>query len=395
MTLSEGDNLEAFASFDTAMTTGKDLFSGARQQHSQIVAAERCFRRALALSPQNAEAMAYIGRTLEDQGRLTEAKDWYDRALIIDPACLLARERLAQAVQILGLDLPQERRKMLSRFPETIVEFADLEAAMKRYCLSPTDRPQLSVSKITRMVTFGSCFAANLANALNHDGIETHNLGMGEIFNSTYSNLELIEWLFGIRASAAETILQNFGDGRDEIAKWVKEADVIIYTLGVAPCYFEVATGSFILPGRIEGVRGAISGKYIFRTTSVDENYLNLCKLTSIIREYNPNCKFVFSLSPVPLAATLEKRSIMEADCLSKATLRLAVEQLIRDTQDCLYWPAFEMVRWLGAYIPRMYGEEDESPFHVSERVVRTIIRLFLQTYGTTEPHSIGSATAS
>jgi hypothetical protein len=44
----------------------------------------------------------------------------------------------------------------------------------------------------------------------------------------------------------------------------------------------------------------------------------------------------------------------MEADCLSKATLRVAVDQLVTSTPYCLYWPAFEIVRWLGSYIPNM-----------------------------------------
>jgi hypothetical protein len=66
--------------------------------------------------------------------------------------------------------------------------------------------------------------------------------------------------------------------------------------------------------------------------TTVDEN-LN-----------NPDCKFVFSLSPVPLTSTLEPRAVMEADCLSKATLRVAVDQLVTSTPGCLYWPAFEIV---------------------------------------------------
>jgi hypothetical protein len=45
----------------------------------------------------------------------------------------------------------------------------------------------------------------------------------------------------------------------------------------------------------MDGVRGAIRGRYVFRTTSVEENHRNLVALVKLI---------VFSLSPVPLAAT-------------------------------------------------------------------------------------------
>ena len=84
----------------------------------------------------------------------------------------------------------------------------------------------------------------------------------------------------------------------------------------------------------------------------------------------------------------------MEADCLSKATLRVAVEQLLQNVDDCIYWPSFEIVRWLGTYIPGMYGDEDGSTRHVSERVVRTIIRSFLQTYGEETLFQVADATA-
>src|SRR5262249_37853674 len=134
-------------------------------------------------------------------------------------------------------------------------------------------------------------------------------------------------------------------------------------------------------PGRGEGVRGLRSGKYVFRTTTVAENLDNLRAIVALVRDVNPGCRFVFSLSPVPLTATLEARSAMEADCLSKSILRVAVELLVAETAGCVYWPAFEIVRWLGAYLPNMYGDEDGTTHHVSERVVRTIMRLFLETY--------------
>jgi hypothetical protein len=103
--------------------------------------------------------------------------------------------------------------------------------------------------------------------------------------------------------------------------------------------------------------------------------------MVAVDREANPNCKFVFSLPPVPLTSTLESRSAMEAACLSKAVLRGAIEQLLASMQGCIYWPSFEIVRWMGAYVPGKYGEEDGTTHHVSERVIRTIMRSILQTY--------------
>lgn len=386
----KSQEIAAISSLEAAMAAGKELLFNNQQRISRIAVAEQYFRRALELAPQSTDAMAHLAWALESQGRMTETKDWYERALAIDPTSEVARERYPMARRALGLHLDRDSGRF-TRFPESIAELSDLETAARRYCLSHVKRGQFVITATTRVVTLGSCFAANLAHALNAESIDARNLNISEFFNSTYSNLELIEWLLGHAPSASETHLQHFGDGVEETAKLLKQADLIVYTVGVAPCFFEAATGKFVMPERGEAVLGAVRGKYVFRMTSVDENYQNLYKIVSHVRDKNPNCKFVFTLSPVPLAATLESRSAMEADCLSKATLRVAVEQLVQNVPDCVYWPSFEIVRWLGTYVPGMYGEEDGSPRHVSERVVRLIVRAFLQVYGTS-PGSVETA---
>jgi hypothetical protein len=205
------------------------------------------------------------------------------------------------------------------------------------------------------------------------------NLMLGEFINSTYANLEMFEWALGHSFSVSEETLRKFS--KDDIGGLFTNADLCIYTLGVAPCFFDKTAGRFILPPKTEGVRGVLRGEYVFRMTTVEENYNKLAKIISLVRRVNQSCKFVFSLSPVPLTSTLEPRSAMEADCLSKAALRVAVEQIVAAMPGCIYWPSFEIVRWQGAYVSGMYGEEDGTTHHVSERVVRTIMRSFLNTY--------------
>jgi hypothetical protein len=73
--------------------------------------------------------------------------------------------------------------------------------------------------------------------------------------------------------------------------------------------------------------------------------------------------------------------SSIEADCLSKSTLRVAADQIVGTTPGCIYSPSFEIVRWLGAYIPGMYGAEDGTPHHVSESIVQMIMGLFSKFY--------------
>jgi hypothetical protein len=375
---------DAGADYAAEMTAGKALLFGSGHTVSTIVAAEHCFRRALRLAPGNVEALTYVAYSIDNQGRWTEAKALYERALAIDPSFALARERLAIAREELNIVDDAEpaltsRRPPFTRFPETLAALAELDRAIRDHIISHVPREALSLARQTRVVTLGSCFAANLGHALTAEGLAATNLTVGEIVNSTFANREFFAWALGITESVSAEMAGRFG--RDEVGALLRNADLIIYTLGVAPCFFDAASGAFVLPGRGDGLRGLRSGKYVFRTTTVDENLDNLRAIVALVRDVNPDCRFVFSLSPVPLTATLEPRSAMEADCLSKSILRVAVELLVSETEGCVYWPAFEIVRWLGAYLPNMYGEEDGTTHHVSERVVRTIMRLFLETY--------------
>jgi len=374
----------AQSSYTAQMKAGEYFLFNSGHAVSLIVASEKCFRRALEQAPESVEALTYLGWSLDSQGRWTEAKEIYERVLKLDPDYEVAKDRYAAAREELnivddGVTSPSNKRPKFSRFPKTLAALSDLDRAIEDFVISHVPEKELSLTKRTRIVTIGSCFAANLAHALNAEGISAQNLTVGEIINSTFANLEFFQWALGVSSTVNEEMLRKFG--REEVGTLLKEADVVIYTLGVAPCFFDKASGAFMLPKRTEGVRGVLSGKYVFRTTTVEENLNNLKTIVALVRRANPNCKFVFSLSPVPLTSTLEPRAAMEADCLSKATLRVAVDQLVTSTPDCLYWPAFEIVRWLGAYIPNMYGDEDGTAHHVSERVVQTIMGHFLRLY--------------
>jgi hypothetical protein len=380
----------AQSSYAAQMRAGRYLLFNCGHTVSVIVEAEKCFRRALVLAPRSVEALTHLAWSMDSQGRWTEAKKLYEDALARDPSYAVAQERYAVAREELNIveddaATAPSYHPRFTRFPETIAELTDLDRAIERYAISHVPRSALSIAKHSRIVTIGSCFAANVAHALNAEGVAAQNLTVGEIINSTFANLEFFRWALGFSTIINEEMLRRFG--RDEVGVLLRQADVIIYTLGVAPCFFDKTSGVFVLPPRTQGVRGVLGGKYTFRTTTVDENLVNLKGIVAAVRQVNPDCRFVFSLSPVPLASTLESRAAMEADCLSKATLRVAVDQLVADTPGCVYWPAFEIVRWLGTYVPGMYGEEDGTTHHVSERVIRTIMRHFLRLYMASYAH--------
>jgi hypothetical protein len=91
------------------------------------------------------------------------------------------------------------------------------------------------------------------------------------------------------------------------------------------------------------------------------------------------------------MGATTEFRSAVIADCLSKSTLRVACHEALQelDGERVVYWPSFEIVRWLGAHFGHdfepAFGVDDGNNRHVSTWLVDTIIDLFLETYSQPE----------
>src|SRR6185369_7470852 len=161
-----------------------------------------------------------------------------------------------------------------------------------------------------------------------------------------------------------------------------READTFIYTLGVAPGFFDRDTGRFHLSQPGASTRHLLRAKQ-FRTTTVAENVENIEYIAAAIAGLRPNAQIVFSVSPVPLFATFEYESAIVADCVSKSTLRVAIDTVMKKGLPNLhYWPAFEMIRWVGVYGGGVYGAEDGTSRHVSEHAIRSVMRAFVRRHG-------------
>ena len=134
-----------------------------------------------------------------------------------------------------------------------------------------------------------------------------------------------------------------------------------------------------------------------FRVSSVGENLRNLRAIVALIRAHVPAAVVVFTLSPVPLSATFRGVSCVTANAASKAILRVAVDELLREeglglhrapaaggaaapaaaggAQRLFYWPAYEMVK---EGFERPYLDDGR---HVRPEVVRQILELFGKYY--------------
>ena len=350
--------------------------------------AEKLARNAALKFPKLAYAHQCRGEALIQLGRISEAEAELRRALEVDPEQDGARA-LLQALRV-----PPKRAGRRARprsWPTRQAAFDDPRELIRRYLLR--DRPRAAfIAPGTVFATLGSCFADNLAHRLRAAGYSAFSERIGEEVNSTHANRYLIEWVENGPVDAQTAIMNEaFGAAsRERLKRAIQGCDVFVMTLGVAASFFD-DRGEFVFIPQDARTTAAALDHAAMRTTSVAENVENIgCIIDAVRRLAGPEVKVVLTVSPVPLAGTTEHDSAITADCLSKSTLRVACEEAVaaRRGEGVLYWPSFEIVRWLGAHFgpetPGPYGADDGNTRHVSEWLIDLIVALFVEFHAET-----------
>ena len=246
------------------------------------------------------------------------------------------------------------------------------------------------ITKSTKVVAFGSCFATNITAWLANRNYQVltdkqeskssaYVVRFGEGMVNTFVIRQQFEWAF--EGKKFEEALwhgydaEEFGydeDVRIETANLFNSADLFIITLGLSEIWYDEVTGGVFW-------RAVPSSKYDatrhkFRVSSVSENKENIHAIIDLIKTHRPNAKVIFTLSPIPLVATFRAQSCMTANSVSKAILRSALDEVIRERNDSdtvHYWPSYEIVMDLFDNVWR------EDRRHVKKEILDFIMTLF------------------
>jgi hypothetical protein len=99
-----------------------------------------------------------------------------------------------------------------------------------------------------------------------------------------------------------------------------------------------------------------------------------------LIQEHVPGARILFTVSPVPLAATFRPVSCLTANSVSKAILRAALDEFHRNhwdrvNRDLFYFPSYEVICHL---FPDSFDEDNRHP---KMAIVEFIMKLFEAAY--------------
>lgn len=339
------------------------------------VEGELAARKALELAPDHPEAHMRLGQFLIELDRGAEAIAHLEKAEAHYPIVRRDLDRLKGA----------KKAGKLARYPRSAAEFNDLETIIEKYLLPEHENVRPIISRSTKTFSMGSCFAVNLSNKLKSLGVDADHVNYPEELNNTFANRYFLEWLRDGAVNAQTTRLAEvYGDEyREGVKQRIIASKVLIYSLGVAPCFFDRESGEFVLTLGENIQASLLMKQFDFKTTTVQQNVDNLRAIIDLVREFNPDGHIVLTVSPVPLKATFERKSAITADCVSKSTLRVACDEVMRlGLERIIYWPSFEIVRWIGGHTGPVFGADDGSPFHPNDSLIRTVVATFLAVYG-------------
>lgn len=202
-----------------------------------------------------------------------------------------------------------------------------------------------------RLLFVGSCFASNIGQRAKDDNIQTIVNPYGTMYNP---------------ASILHTVEKAICDGT--IGK--EGIDIAIFTLGTNHVYILKETGEIV-----DNCQKRPQRLFQEQVLSIEDccGYLHTAMTT--LKQLNDKTRFVFTVSPIRYA----KYGFHESQ-LSKATLLLAIDRMIREEGDkgCVsYFPAYEIMN----DELRDYRFYQPDMLHPSEQAADYIYQRFMDTY--------------
>ena len=256
----------------------------------------------------------------------------------------------------------------------------------------------INIDHNSAILTLGSCFSTEIGTKLRKSLFNTCINPFGALYNPVsianainiieqkkiYSQQDLCKdgdglWhSFDHHSDFSTTVAE---DTIDLINSNIKKAydfislreSVLILTLGSSRGFMRLETGKIV----------ANCHKYPSKDFEIID--FQILEITEILQKaieklksINPEIKIIFTVSPVR-----HKAYGLHADKLSKATLLIAVESIISTTENCDYFPSYEILM----DDLRDYRFYDTDMIHPSDLAVEYIYRRFIEMFCTKEEH--------
>jgi hypothetical protein len=246
------------------------------------------------------------------------------------------------------------------------------------------------ISHSDAIVMMGSCFTETISVRLSAAGFNIDVNPFGAVYNplslslnihrlmdeKPYDENELFKdrdlfhsFAHHSRFSGTNLLetLEKINSHLQHSSTFLQKANVLIVTFGTAFAYRLRATGAIV-----SNCHKLPASLFIHERMSLDDIAAEWNSLIRRLKQSAPGIKILFTVSPLRYL-----KDGFHENQLSKATLLLAIEKLIRDNMDTYYFPAYEIVTDdLRDY--RFYADD---LIHPSEQAIDYIWEKFSEAY--------------
>lgn len=236
--------------------------------------------------------------------------------------------------------------------------------------------------RTARVLTMGSCFAdsmgrrladSKVATLVNPLGTVFQPLALGKLLRAALG--EDVDWQqhvveargrwqsydlhSSIGAASPVELLQTIAEQVYNVGTFLRNADVVVLTLGTAWAYRLRETGELV--SNCHKMPAELFEKELL---TADEIINALAETHAYLRRINPKLRFILTVSPVR-----HLKDTLPLNAVSKSVLRVASYYLSELLPDVAYFPAFELLMDdLRDY--RFYGADMLHPTEVAEDYV-------------------------
>lgn len=277
----------------------------------------------------------------------------------------------------------------ISWFPSVSAQFDDFEQLASEHIFGGSSFYPIGpvFEKEDKLITMGSCFAQRMRDWLKKNGRYTEFILVPSGLNNSFAVRQYIEWcLTGNRSEDAywyDTSDHPWESPYEQqvLLKALKATKGFVMTFGLAEVWRDKVTKGVFWRGVPQKTYDKDRHECV--VSSVSENLDNMKRIYRAIKDFAGEDKIIiYTLSPIPLKATFLERPAIVSDCVSKSTLRVALDEFFKlGLPDVYYWPSFELFRWAGAHSTRpTMGYHNESR-EIEPEMVKIVIDNFVKRY--------------
>jgi len=263
------------------------------------------------------------------------------------------------------------------------------------------------VDKKTKISTIGSCFAQRLSDWLKENGYNYIDgkwdrvyspRNIRQIMQMAFEPEKLLIaepiWDFNgdwgnpyIKSAEGRPLkLPNNIDGANKLLegyykhfkKVLSECEVLIVTFGQTEVWsHKDAPDTAFYAAPFTGIKDG-DKNHICKDLNTDDIKHEFEEIIRLMKENNPECELIFSISPIPLVASISSNySAYISASHSKSKLHSVVLELIQNYEDVHYMPSFEFAN---AH-PYQAFENDgrHVPQHFANKIMVLFKRLFVK----------------